>query len=268
MNSLWRFLERIGQKIRHGYTFIADLFGLIFIAYSASWRAFAPGRRKVFWRMFRRQIVNTGIRALWINAILAIAIGAALLSQVHALAGKATFHEIYADLFILVVVRELGPLISGIILITRAGASVTAEIAHAQLLNDFRSLRNLGINPVTLYLAPVFFAFPLSLLAMFVYFNLLSILSAYAMIWYQDADVAFIPFVVGILDRFTTVELAVTSLKGWIGGGLIGLVAIHYGAQVKQRFTEVSHALSAALTMQLALFFIFNVLLSILAYRV
>jgi phospholipid/cholesterol/gamma-HCH transport system permease protein len=47
---------------------------------------------------------------------------------------------------------------------------------------------------------------------------------------------------------------------------MIGLISIHFGAKVENSFTEVSDAISNSTTTQLMVFFVINILLSILAY--
>jgi len=47
---------------------------------------------------------------------------------------------------------------------------------------------------------------------------------------------------------------------------LIGIISIYFGAKVVDSFTEVTESISKATTAQLLVFFIINVLLSLLAY--
>jgi len=47
---------------------------------------------------------------------------------------------------------------------------------------------------------------------------------------------------------------------------MIGVISIHFGAKVEDSYSEVSDAISNSTTTQLMVFFVINVLLSLLAY--
>jgi len=172
----------------------------------------------------------------------------------------------FGYLFMIIVFRELGPLISGVILIARSATAVTAEIGYLRLRREFQVLNGMGISPVFLFLFPVFVAFPVSLLLMFIYFDIVVFLSAYFVIWLADPDAQLMVLLLSILDQISMNEIAINLVKALLGGVLIGVISIHFGARVENSFSEVSEAISNSTTTQLLVFFVINVLLSLLAY--
>ena len=101
---------------------------------------------------------------------------------------------------------------------------------------------------------------------MFIYFDIVVFLSAYFMILLADPEAQFLVMLASILDQITMNEIAVNLLKALMGGVLIGVISIYFGAKVESSFGEVSAAISNSTTTQLLVFFVINVLLSLLAY--
>ena len=265
-HNSWRIIEFFGRKPREVATFLFDIIGLISVALSASKHLVNPKRRRIFLNLFIRQLYNTGVRALYINGMIAIFIGALLMSRLFDYIPKQIISTQYSYLFVVIVFRELGPLISGIILISRSATAVTSEIGYLRMTREFQVLHGLGINPVFMFLLPVFFAFPISLFLMFIYFDFVCLLSAYVFIWISDQDVSFISFLADILNQITLNEVAINAVKALLGGVMIGIISIHFGAKATNSFDDVSDAISNSTTSQLMSFFLINVILSILAY--
>ena len=266
MNAFYRFIDACGRKPREVLTFILDIIGLISVALSTSKYLVEPKKRKIFVNLFVRQLYNTGVKALYINGMIAILIGALLMSRLFEYVPQNTLSDQYAYLFVVIVFRELGPLISGVILISRSATAITSEIGYLRLTREFQVLHGLGINPVFLFLLPVFFAFPISLFLMFIYFNFVCVLSAYVVIWFSDPSVNLLTFLTAILNQITLNEVAINAVKALLGGMIIGVISIHFGAKATNSFDEVSDAISSSTTSQLMSFFLLNVVLSLLAY--
>ena len=245
---------------------ITEIIGLISVALTASRLLLNRKRAQIFGALFLRQLYNTGINALYPNGVVAILIGALLMARLFDYMPRAMVENQFGYLFMVIVFRELGPLISGVILIARSATAVTAEIGYLRLRREFQVLNGMGISPVFLFLFPVFVAFPVSLLIMFIYFDIVVFLSAYFVIWLADPDAQLMVLLLSILDQVSMNEIAINLVKALLGGVLIGVISIHFGAKVEDSFSEVSEAISNSTTTQLLVFFVINVLLSLLAY--
>ena len=223
-------------------------------------------KRRLFQKLFNHQLYSTGVRALYINVVVGALIGVLMISRLYDyLPGEALENQ-FGSLFVLIVIRELGPLISGLILIARSGTAVTYEIGYLQLRGELGVLRGLGVNPAFILLLPVVIAFPVSLLIMFIYFDVVVFLSSYFMIWLSDPSARFTGLSMAVLEQIQNSELLINALKAVLGGLMIGLVSIHFGLKVSKDHLSISNAISTSVTIQLAVFLALNVLLSYLAY--
>jgi phospholipid/cholesterol/gamma-HCH transport system permease protein len=262
----WKIIESLGRKPAEMSRGLMDIIGLISVALASSVHILKPHRRQIFVGLFIRQLYNTGVKALYINGVIAIFIGGLLMSRLFDYVPRQVLTTQYSYLFVVIVFRELGPLISGIILIARSATAITSEIGYLRMTREFQVLHGLGINPVFMFLLPVFFAFPISLFLMFIYFNFVCLLSAYVFILFSDPSLNFLEFLANILNQISLNEIAINSVKALLGGMMIGVVSIHYGARATSSFDDVSTAISSSTTVQLMIFFLLNVVLSLLAY--
>ena len=257
----------IGREIRETIREIFDLFALLYISVKASFGIFNPAHRSIFRARFVHHLYYAGVKTLYIVLVISVLLGALLVSQLKGIADGKNFVDAYAWLYVIFIVRELAPLICGIILIGRSASAITAEISYLKISDEFDVLRGLGVDPVFIFLVPVFLAFPLALVLMLIYFDTFSILAGYFMVsWIDPEHHNFIEFVTAILTKVSMTEAVVTILKGVVGGLFIGVISIYFGSKAGGRFSDMSQAISNATTTQLIVFFLINVLLSVVAY--
>lgn len=257
----------IGREIRETIREIFDLFALIYISLKASLGIFNAAHRSLFMRQFIHHLYYAGVKTLYIVMVISILLGALLVSQLKGIADGRTFIDAYAWLYVIFIVRELAPLICGIILIGRSASAMTAEISYLKISKEFDVLRGLGVDPVFIFLVPVFLAFPIALVLMLIYFDVFSILAGYLMVsWLDPEHTNFIDFVTAIITKISLTETVVTILKGLIGGGAIGIISIYFGSKAGGRFSDMSQAIANATATQLIVFFLINVVLSVVAY--
>jgi phospholipid/cholesterol/gamma-HCH transport system permease protein len=88
----------------------------------------------------------TGIDAMPLVASIAILIGGTVIIQATQNFPKFGIEGFIGNLLVLIIARELGPLITAIIVITRSGSAITAEIGTQKQHKEIRSLELMGID--------------------------------------------------------------------------------------------------------------------------
>lgn len=260
---------KLGYVLIRYFSMLGDLFGLFIRSFIISADLLSSNKFALFWQLFVRQLYNSGVRAIYVNTVIAVLIGILMTSLAYSILGETGhFIDYYAKLFVLVIVREVGPLISGIILIARSANAVTAEIGYLRQHQQIEVLQSLRINPIFLLMLPVFYAFPLSLLLMFIYFDLVCLFVSWLlMLLLQTETVSFNVFVLALLDQLSLTEVIVSVSKALLAGLFIGLACIYYGVCVEPRFASISRSISSSTTSQLIILFTVNILLSVVVYR-
>ncbi len=171
-----------------------------------------------------------GAQALPIVGLIALLIGVvvALQSAYQLRQFGGTLYV--ANLLAVSMTREMGPLMTAIIVAGRSGASIAAEIATMQVSDEIAALRTMGLSPVRYVVVPKLQGMTLSLPALVVYANVVGIVGGFAValfyldlspnIYFSQAWGALVP-----LDILTGM------LKALVFGWLIVLIAAFEGFQ-------------------------------------
>jgi phospholipid/cholesterol/gamma-HCH transport system permease protein len=128
--------------------------------------------------------------------------------------------------------RELGPLITGIMLAARVGAAFTAELGTMQVSEEVEAIEAMGIGPLRFLAAP-------RMLALFFLMPCLSTVSNIAAIAASSLisrayfHIAFVYFVDLVRDALLIRDIITGVLKSFIFGLLIGAIACYRGLTVK-----------------------------------
>ena len=117
-----------------------------------------------------------------------------------------------------VVVRELGPVVTALLVLARIGTAIVIELGTARALGEVEALEALGIDPIHYLVMPRVIALAVSILALTVYLIIVALLSGYLFAFLQD-----VPLLPG--EYFS--QLA-TSLR-WEDFALLGLKTASFG---------------------------------------
>lgn len=253
VSSLLLPVTTIGSISRSIFYYLSDIIGLFAVAFMQNRHLFVRSRRRVFWILFKRQLYNTGCKAVLVNCTVATLLGIGLAERGTAYLQK---QENFADVFVLVVIRELSPLFSGFFLIARSATAITAEVGHLQLNREFSILKGQGIHPFFLFILPILYAIPLSIMIMIIYFSTVAIAASWFYIsLYTNVDWSLSQIIFLIVSGMGWVDIAVLLCKALFGGVLIALISLYSGYQVGDRFTDVSRMISQSTTTQLLAYF-------------
>jgi len=159
--------------------------------------------------------------------------------------------------------RELGPLLTGIMLAARIGAAFTAELGTMQVSEEVEAIEAMGISPLRFLVAP-------RLLALFALMPCLSVISsvaaivATALISNAYFNIAFVYFNDLVIGSLLIRDILTGIMKSFLFGLLIGGIACHRGLNVKGGASGVGSATTSsvvtAITAVIAFDTIFNVI--------
>lgn len=262
------WLAKIPRLIVSTIQIVFELFGLLIMTIKQTRMLVYSGKRRVFWSLFSRQLYNVGLNSILIVSITAILLSWLVISRAYSLLPENSKFEIYyAQFFVIVVIREIAPLFTGLLIISRSATAVTFEIGHLKLHNQFEAMQANGMNPIFVFLLPVLFAFPLCLSFITIYFIIVCFFSSYLFITFSNqASLSLASFTQLILSNTSSIEISVMLFKTLIGGVVIGLVCVYMGTKVSDRFTDISRSITNATSIQLLAFFGINVALSLVIY--
>ena len=158
--------------------------------------------------------------------------------------------------------RELGPLLTGIMLAARIGAAFTAELGTMQVSEEVEAIEAMGISPLRFLVAP-------RILALVSLMPCLSVISSVAAIFATSLisrayfNIAWVYFTDLVLTNLLIRDIITGLIKSVLFGLLIGAIACHRGLSVKGGAagvgTSTTSSVVTAITAVIAFDTIFNV---------
>ncbi len=198
--------------------------------------------------LVRREIARGGVRLLPMFLFLAAALGLVVIGQTVSWLTRYGAIEYLGTVMVVVVVRELGPLLTAMVVLARVGTANVVELGTARAMGEVEALEALGIDPVHYLVVPRVVGMATSLFALTVYMILGALVSGYLWAFLQD-----VPLLPGEYFRQLAVALGwmdflLLALKTVGFGGIIALVTCYHGLAQPLRLEEVSAATVSAVT--------------------
>ncbi len=254
--ALWRaFIGRLES--------LTDIFGLFYRLLGTVGRRFASYR--LMWREFAQQIYLIGARGWPVVALTALLLGLAIIVYVSAQLKKIQAGQLIGNLLVVIVVRELGPVFTALLVLLRSGAAMIVEIGSMVIDREIESLELMGVEPEIFIGAPRFWGLIISLVILYGIFLVSAIVGGYlfgqllADIYWQELWLSF-------LNALTWQDIVVSAGKILLFGMSIGTVAIYYGLMAEERRGSLVEQTSQGAVTSLFFLGILNAVLSILGY--
>lgn len=122
-----------------------------------------------------RQIYNLGVLSMVIIVLSAFSIGAVIALQFHTQLARFGAEDAVGLGLALVLLRELGPVVTGLLFAGSAGSAVTAEIGLMKTTEQLSSMEMMGVDPLRRIVAPRLWAGLISLPLLTAMFNVVAI---------------------------------------------------------------------------------------------
>lgn len=209
----------------------------------------APGiaARKVVARIFLAQIFFTGYQALLLVSVIALLLGGTIIVQTNLMSATPP-PEVLGKILVAVVVRELAPLGTAIIVCGRSGTAIATELGNMKVNSEVLALSSLGIDPMRYVVLPRLGGAVVSVLLLMVYFSTVAILGGY-LVSNLIISPSFEALRAGFTEALRPADFGLYLAKGVGLGTIVGLLACHFGLDVKASPTEVPQKASSAVVM-------------------
>ena len=174
--------------------------------------------------------------------------------------------EIYvADLTAVSVVREMGPLMTAILVAGRSGSSIAAEIATMQVSEEIDGLKVMGMDPIEFLAVPRLLALVVVMPLLTVLADVVGIFGGFLVgVYYLDLSAqSFLHQAIGALSPFDLVTGSIKAIAFAYGIGLIGL---YYGIRVRGGASEVGRTTTASVVASIFYIIVADCFFSVVFY--
>ncbi|MGA4578305.1 MlaE family ABC transporter permease [Limisphaera sp. VF-2] len=193
-------------------------------------------------RLVRQQVVRAGVKLLPLFLFLALALGFLVIGQTVAWLSRLGAIDYLGTVMVLVMVRELGPLLTALVVLTRVGTALVVELGTARALGEVEALEALGIDPVHYLVVPRVVGLALSVLALTVYLLLGTILSGYLWAFLQDVPLTPGEYFRQLAASLRWLDFVVLALKTAGFGTVLAVVTCYHGLARPLRLDDVAPA--------------------------
>lgn len=201
--------------------------------------------RTVLWR----QVYFTGAQALPLAGILAVLVGVAVVLQARVWLSEVGQSALMGPLLMSVIVRELGPLLVGMLVVMRSGSAIATELGNMTVNREIRLLATLGVDPIRYLALPRLVGFVVSVACLDVLFTVTAFATGYFASLLTSLHAADpLRFTTDVLASLRLADVISPLLKCTLAPLLIGAICCHAGLTCGGASTEVPKAATRALS--------------------
>lgn len=206
----------------------------------------------------------TGIDALPFIIVIALLVGGVVIIQGMSNLPKYGIEGYFGNLLVIIIARELGPLVTALIVISRSGTAMATEIATQKWSREILSLEIAGIDPRLYIVFPRIVASTISIFSLIIFFDFVAFMGGY-IISLLSIYIPLDTFFTNLTMSFSFKDLMATIIKSLLFGVLIPLISCYYGMMPRSKF-EIPIFVSKAVSRTLLSVVVLNVLISVLFY--
>ena len=243
-HPLSRRLAEIGTFVTGTVALLGDFLGFVGEAMVALARTVANPRR-LRWIAVMRQAEVVGVNSLAIIGLMSFLIGIVIAQQ-----GAVQLRQFGAEVFTVnligrSVLRELGVLMTAIMVAGRSGSAFAAQIGSMKLAEEIDALKTIGLSPVETLTLPRLIATALMMPVLSFYAALMGLLGG-AMFCAVALDMSFVTFIQRTQEVVPLTDLLVALIKAPVFGALIAVTGCYHGMQVTGNAESVGERTTAA----------------------
>ena len=233
---------------------------LLRVLHPSTWRS--PVRD-----VLARQIYFTGVQALAFIAVVAILVGLGIVLQTRLWLHDFGQSNLLGPVLVVVVVRELAPLLVNLIVIVRSGSAIATELANMSVHGEIEALETQGIDPLEYLVVPRVVGVVIATLCLTVCFDTIAFATGYAASLLLELHPPRpLEFVDQVLAPLRRADVIAPILKSTVPPFLFGILCCHTGLAAARTPTAIPQAVTRAMTASVMIVFSVVVLLTALSY--
>jgi phospholipid/cholesterol/gamma-HCH transport system permease protein len=208
-------------------------------------------------------IEQHGLNAMPIIGILLFLVGIVVAYQGVGQLRRFGAEILTVDLVGISVLREMGVLITSIVVAGRSGSAFTAQIGTMQVNEEVDAIRTLGLDPLEVLVLPRMLALMIALPLLTFFANMMAILGG-AFMASQNIDITFAQFLSLLNQAVTLTHFWVGMVKAPVFAFLIAMVGCFEGMRVRGSAESVGRLTTQAVVESLFLVIVFDAGFSVL----
>ncbi|MCA3254201.1 MAG: MlaE family lipid ABC transporter permease subunit [Alphaproteobacteria bacterium] len=208
--------------------------------------------RRLRWHAISRQMEVVGINAIGIVGLMSFLVGIVIAQQ-----GAVQLRQFGAEVFTInlvgrSVLRELGVLMTAIMVAGRSGSAFAAQIGSMKLAEEVDALRTIGVSPTEALTIPRLIATAIMMPLLSFYAAILGIIGGALFSW-VSLGIPIITFIQRTQEVVPLTDLWITLIKAPVFGIIIAVTGCYHGMQVTGNAESVGFRTTAAVVQSIFL---------------
>jgi len=233
------YTDFLGRKL---FLFLLTLQGLAAFALITLGVILRKSRtaRNVIGPRIRREIARAGVALLPMFLFVALALGFLVIGQTISALARVGATNYLGTTMVIVVVRELGPLLAAMLVLARVGTAHVIELGTARALGEVEALEALGIDPVHYLIVPRVIGMAAGVFALTVYLIIGSLAGGWLFAFLQNVPLTPDDYFKQIAEALGWRDFVLLALKTIAFGFFIAIVTCYHGLAQPLRLEDVS----------------------------
>ncbi|MFP7673811.1 ABC transporter permease [Marivita sp. S0852] len=264
--SIAAFLDAVGQRVVTSVLFLRALTGYLGIFLQRLARAIRhPSEFRL--TSLVHHCEEVGVKAVPIVALMAFLIGVVLAFQGSVQLQQFGAEVFVVDLIAISILRELGILLTSIIVAGRTASAFTASIGSMKMREEIDAMRTLGLDPAMNLFVPRILALLIMLPILGLIANLAGLIGGGLMAWI-DLGISPAMFQTRLVEGTSVDHVFVGLIKAPVFALIIGVVGCHAGMQVQSNAESLGRMTSNAVVTAIFAVIVADAVFSIFFARV
>lgn len=212
-------------------------------------------------RLLLNQLIRIGYYSLPVVGMTAIFSGAVLALQSYSGFSRFNAESTIATVVVLSITRELGPVLAGLMVAGRVGASMAAEIGTMRVTEQIDALKTLSTNPFKYLVAPRLIAAVISLPLLVLIADIIGVMGGYLVSVYS---LGFSPgiYINNTLKFLEAIDVISGLVKAAFFGFIIAIMGCYFGYNSKGGAEGVGIATTNAVVASSISILLFNYIIT------
>jgi phospholipid/cholesterol/gamma-HCH transport system permease protein len=161
--------------------------------------------------------------------------------------------------------RELGPMLTAVVVAGRAGAAIAAELGSMVVTEQIEALEALGLSPVRMLVVPRVIALVVMLPLLTIFADIIAILGGMVLA-HNTAQISYGEFIQSVREYSAFGDYLKGMIKAAVFGLMISIICCYQGLGVRGGAAGVGKATTGAVVSSIILIFIMNFVLSLVFF--
>jgi phospholipid/cholesterol/gamma-HCH transport system permease protein len=185
-------------------------------------------RRPFYLRLILRQLISIGYFSLPVVAMTAIFSGAVLALQSYTWFSRFSAESSIATVVVLSITRELGPVLAGLMVAGRVGASIAAEIGTMKVTEQIDALFTLSTDPIKYLVVPRVIASVITMPCLVLIGDIIGVMGGY-LVSVHKLGFNGTSYIKSTVEYLETIDVVSGLVKAAVFGFIIAIMSCYHG---------------------------------------